>query len=227
MDASIAASATGKFLKALVREEIQQDKDWVVRLRTLPDAPETFYLTALMASHDFQTALQNYLDLEDLRRKLVAWQGSFDAFDDLIRLRRAELRAAAAGDRRAVPRARLADAPARRAARTASQALQDMLTAPRPELPGDRGRAHRRSSASSASKKPLPAFPRHRERELQRTCAAPEGRADLDLADRVSAAADRGAQAPAGAAAPTSTFSPRNTELRPHATGRRAQLCRL
>ena len=25
----------------------------------------------LMASHDFQTALQNYLDLEDLRSKLV------------------------------------------------------------------------------------------------------------------------------------------------------------
>jgi hypothetical protein len=41
----------------------------------------------LMASHDFQTALQNYLDLEDLRSKLVAWQASFDAFEDIIRLR--------------------------------------------------------------------------------------------------------------------------------------------
>jgi chromosome segregation ATPase len=43
---------------------------------------------ALMASHDFQTALQNYLDLEDLRKKLVSWQKGFDAFDDIIRLRR-------------------------------------------------------------------------------------------------------------------------------------------
>jgi exonuclease VII large subunit len=43
---------------------------------------------ALMASHDFQTALQNYLDLEDLRKKLVSWQKGFDAFEDIIRLRR-------------------------------------------------------------------------------------------------------------------------------------------
>ena len=28
-------------------------------LRSLPDAPETYYLMELMASHDFQTALQN------------------------------------------------------------------------------------------------------------------------------------------------------------------------
>ncbi|MDH5567921.1 MAG: hypothetical protein OEY15_14780, partial [Myxococcales bacterium] len=78
----------GEFLKALLRDEIRQDKDWVIRLRSLPEAPETFYLMALMASHDFQTALQNTLDLEDLRKKLVSWQASFDSFDDIIRLRR-------------------------------------------------------------------------------------------------------------------------------------------
>jgi hypothetical protein len=88
LDASIRSVREGEFLKALVREEIRHDKDWVIRLRSLPDAPETFYLTSLMASHDFQTALQNYLDLEDLRKKLVAWQRSLDSFDDLIRLRR-------------------------------------------------------------------------------------------------------------------------------------------
>jgi len=86
--ASIRSIENGEFLEALVREEIRQDKDWVIRLRRLPDAPETFYLMALMASHDFQTALQNYLDLEDLRKKLVAWQKSFDSFEDIIRLRR-------------------------------------------------------------------------------------------------------------------------------------------
>jgi len=41
----------------------------------------------LMASHDFQTALHNYLDLEDLRSRLNAWKTSLDAFDDIIRLR--------------------------------------------------------------------------------------------------------------------------------------------
>ncbi len=88
VDASIKSIREGKFLKALVREEIRQDKEWVVRLRTLPDTPETFYLTDLMASHDFQTALQNYLDMEDLRQKLLVWQRSFDAFEDIVRLRR-------------------------------------------------------------------------------------------------------------------------------------------
>ena len=88
VDASIESIRSGRFLKALVREEIRQDKDWVIRLRTLPETPETYYLMTLMASHDFQTALQNYLDLDDVRRKLLAWQGSFDAYEDMIRLRR-------------------------------------------------------------------------------------------------------------------------------------------
>jgi len=89
VDVSMRSIRGGNFLKALVREEIKQDNVWVVRLRTLPDTPETFYLTELMASNDFQTALQNYLDLEDLHRRLIAWQSGFDAFTDLIRLRRA------------------------------------------------------------------------------------------------------------------------------------------
>ena len=89
LDASLESITGGKFLEALVREEIRQDKDWVIRLRSLPDAPETFYLTTLMASHEFQTGLQNYLDLEDMRKKLVGWRGSLDAFEDIIRVRRA------------------------------------------------------------------------------------------------------------------------------------------
>jgi hypothetical protein len=88
VDASIESIRAGKFLQALVREEIRQNKDWVIRLRSLPETPETYYLAALMASHDFQTALQNYLDLEDVRRKLETWQNSFAAFEDIIEKRR-------------------------------------------------------------------------------------------------------------------------------------------
>jgi tetratricopeptide (TPR) repeat protein len=87
VDASVESIRDGKFLNALVREEINQDKTWVVRLRTLPEAPETYYLTELMASHDFQTALQNYLDMQDIRSRLVSWQKSLDAFEDMIKLR--------------------------------------------------------------------------------------------------------------------------------------------
>jgi hypothetical protein len=87
VDASIGSIREGRFLSALIREETRQDMDWVISLRNLPDAPETYYLMELMASHDFQTALQNYLDLEELRSKLSAWNTSLDAFDDIVRLR--------------------------------------------------------------------------------------------------------------------------------------------
>src|SRR5438876_4787559 len=87
VDASIDSIREGRFLKALIREESRQDETWVIRLRRLPDAPETYYLMELMASHDFQTALHNYLDLEDLQSRLMAWKTSLDAFDDIIRLR--------------------------------------------------------------------------------------------------------------------------------------------
>jgi len=88
VEASIASIQEGRFLKALIREESREDETWVIRLRSLPEAPETYYLMELMASHDFQTALHNYLDLEDLKARLMAWKTSLDAFDDIIRLRR-------------------------------------------------------------------------------------------------------------------------------------------
>jgi len=87
VDASIESIRDGRFLTALVREESRQDEGWVIRLRGLPGAPETYYLMELMASHDFQTALHNYLDLEDLRSRLISWGTGLDAFEDIIRLR--------------------------------------------------------------------------------------------------------------------------------------------
>ncbi len=88
LTASITAIREGRFLKALVREEIHQDANWVVRLRDLPESPETYYLLDLMASHDFHESLKNYLDLEQLRKRLVTWQQDLEAFEELIALRR-------------------------------------------------------------------------------------------------------------------------------------------
>src|SRR5215472_13198508 len=134
VDASMRSIRAGNFLKALLREEIKQDNVWVVRLRSLPDTPETFYLTELMASNDFQAALQNYLDMEDLHRRLIVWQGGFDAFEDLIRLRRANyeplLPEVDAHFRELDSKMRL-----RLEQRDhLQQRLQDILTAPRPAL---------------------------------------------------------------------------------------------
>ena len=134
LDTSIASIREGKFLEALVREEIRHDKDWVIRLRSLPESPETYYLMELMAAHDFQTALQNYLDLEDLRRKLASWHVNFDAFEDMTGLRReyyepvlpevdAQFRELDSRMRLRLEQHRLLD-----------QRLQSMLIAPRPEF---------------------------------------------------------------------------------------------
>jgi hypothetical protein len=89
LGASIKSIREGSFLRALTREELKQDPDWVVRLRNLPQTPETYYLLDLMASHDFQESLKNYLDLEQLRKKLEIWERDLEAFEEIIERRRA------------------------------------------------------------------------------------------------------------------------------------------
>src|SRR6266571_3312637 len=133
VDASIASILEGRFLKALIREESREDETWVIRLRSLQDAPETYYLMELVASHDFQTALHNYLDLEDLKARLMAWKTSLDAFDDIIRLRRQNyeplLPEADAQFRELDSRMRLR----LEQRKHLGERLQAMLTAPRPD----------------------------------------------------------------------------------------------
>ncbi len=134
LDASIDSIRDGRFLEVLVREEIRKDRDWVIRLRELPDTPETYYLMTLMASHDFQTALSNYLDLEDLRRRLARWESSFDAFEDIVAVRRAYYEPLLPGlDQQ------FREVDSRRRLRLEqheilSKRLQGMLVAPRPAL---------------------------------------------------------------------------------------------
>ncbi|MFK5926982.1 MAG: hypothetical protein QM483_10160 [Desulfuromusa sp.] len=88
LSTSIKTIREGKFLHALVREELKQDANWVVKLRELPETPETYYLLDLMAAHDFQESLKNYLDLEQLRRKLERWTEDLDAYAEMIEIRR-------------------------------------------------------------------------------------------------------------------------------------------
>ena len=134
LNTSISSIREGKFLEALSREEIRVDKDWVIRLRSLPEAPETYYLMELLASHDFQTALQNYLDLGDLHGKLNAWQRSFAAFEDMIQARRAYYEPLLPGldqhFRKLDSRRRLR----LEQHRILAERLQGMLVAPRPDF---------------------------------------------------------------------------------------------
>ena len=85
---SINNVRAGRFLQPLTREALQRDPDWVVKTRELPNAPETYYLLELVASNSFQQALQNYLDLKDLRTRLLAWEQTLNALQEIVALRR-------------------------------------------------------------------------------------------------------------------------------------------
>lgn len=87
LDASVKSIREGKFLKAVVREEIKRDKNWLINLRNLPDTPETYYLMQMMASHDFQESLKNYFDLVELDKKLLSWQRDINSFEEIIKIR--------------------------------------------------------------------------------------------------------------------------------------------
>jgi Flp pilus assembly protein TadD len=88
LDDSIKSIRKGNFLQALVREELKQDKNWVIRLRELPETPETYYLMDLMASNDFQSSLKNYFDLDELRKRLDSWDEYLNSYEEIISLRR-------------------------------------------------------------------------------------------------------------------------------------------
>ena len=85
---SIASIREGRFLKTLVRRELKQDSNWVVKLRELPEMPETFYLLDLMASIEFQEALNNYSDLDQLHKKLTRWLPDLHAYEEMVAKRR-------------------------------------------------------------------------------------------------------------------------------------------
>jgi Flp pilus assembly protein TadD len=88
LDDSIKTIRKGKFLAALLDEKSDKDKNWVVNLRDLPDAPETRYILELMASHDFQESYKNYKDLAELRHHIDKWLADLRVYEEMIEIRR-------------------------------------------------------------------------------------------------------------------------------------------
>jgi len=89
LDESIKTIRKGKFLVALLDEKASKDKNWLVNLRELPDAPETRYILELMASHDFQESYKNYKDLAELRHHIEKWLSDLRVYEEMIEIRRA------------------------------------------------------------------------------------------------------------------------------------------
>ena len=88
LDASIKSIREGRFLAALLDKQAEQDRNWVVNLRKLPDSPETRYIMELLAAHDFQESLKNYKDLAELGHHLTTWMDSLAVYEEIIELRR-------------------------------------------------------------------------------------------------------------------------------------------
>lgn len=89
LDTSIKSIRKGKFLVALLDEQSDKDKHWVVNLREMDETPETRYLLELMASRDFQESYKNYKDLAELRVHIEKWLADLRVFEEMIEIRRA------------------------------------------------------------------------------------------------------------------------------------------
>jgi hypothetical protein len=88
IDESIEAIRAGGLLKAIVENDKEDRVGWYWQLQTLPAAPETRYLYALMASNEFQEGLKNYRDLLLMQKNLEKGKESLGAFENMIETRR-------------------------------------------------------------------------------------------------------------------------------------------
>lgn len=88
LDEAIARIRSGQMLDGILAKEADGARyGWFWQLKQVPDAPESRYLYAVMAGHDFQEGLKNYRDMSYLDATLTRWNGSVEAFGDMIATR--------------------------------------------------------------------------------------------------------------------------------------------
>ena len=84
LDEAIGRIQSGNMLDTLLGTEKDSRYGWFWQLRSVPNAPESRYLYAVLAGHDFQEGLKNYRDLSYLGRTLDRWGESMAAFENMI-----------------------------------------------------------------------------------------------------------------------------------------------
>jgi predicted negative regulator of RcsB-dependent stress response len=84
LDEAISRIRDGHMLDAILKKEAGTHYGWFWQLEKLPDAPESRYLYAVLAGHDFQEGLKNYRDLVYLGHTLEHWDESMQAFGDML-----------------------------------------------------------------------------------------------------------------------------------------------
>jgi tetratricopeptide (TPR) repeat protein len=84
IDDSIEGIRSGKLLDRLLSDDRKDTLTWYWQLTSLPNAPESRYLYALLASNEFQEGLKNYRELNFMSRNLDDWQDDVLAYDDML-----------------------------------------------------------------------------------------------------------------------------------------------
>jgi Tetratricopeptide repeat len=84
IDDAITRIQGGSLLEQVLSSEKDSRYGWFWQLKNVPEAPESRYLYAVLADHDFQEGLKNYRDLVYLSHTLDKWGDSMEAFGDMI-----------------------------------------------------------------------------------------------------------------------------------------------
>jgi hypothetical protein len=84
LDDAITRINSGSLLQDVIKSERESRYGWFWQLKAVPDAPESRYLYAVLAGHDFQEGLKNYRDLLYMGHTLERWGDSMEAFGDMI-----------------------------------------------------------------------------------------------------------------------------------------------
>jgi hypothetical protein len=86
---SIEAIQRGELLQSIEAAGKQASGGWLQQLGIVRDSPAMRYQVTLMASHDFQEAVKNYIDLRALQNNLDTWSENIAAYDDMLATRQA------------------------------------------------------------------------------------------------------------------------------------------
>ncbi len=65
---------SGRMVSTMILHDPTAESGWTWKLKSLPDAPETFYLQTLLADNPFQEALKNFRDTRLLQLDLQFWK---------------------------------------------------------------------------------------------------------------------------------------------------------
>ena len=95
LDAAITGIEQGDLLRQVLSQQQPgaaanppAPHGWFRDLKQLPATPESAYLYAMLAGHDFQEGVKNYRDLVYMSGTLDGWGDSMAAFEDMIDTRR-------------------------------------------------------------------------------------------------------------------------------------------